>query len=168
MHLFQYPEILLLGIYPRKTKTYAHKETCIKMFEVKCSEVKVTHSCPTLCDPMDCSPTGLSVHRIFQARILEWVAIPVSRGSSQTRDWTQVSRIPGRYENVYNSLNLYNNKLEIESIYIGGLVAKSCPILVTPWTVACQVPLSLGLSRQEYWSGLPDRKSTRLNSSHQR
>ena len=37
----------------------------------------------------------------------------------------------------------------------GGLVAKSCPILVTPWTVACQAPLSMGFSRQEYWSGLP-------------
>ena len=36
----------------------------------------------------------------------------------------------------------------------GGLVAKSCPILVTPWTVACQAPLSTGFSRREYWSGL--------------
>ena len=38
--------------------------------------------CLTLCDPMDCSPPGSSVHRIFQVRILEWVAIPSSRGSS--------------------------------------------------------------------------------------
>ena len=37
----------------------------------------------------------------------------------------------------------------------GGLVAKSCPTLVTPWTVACQAPLSMRFSRQEYWSGLP-------------
>ena len=37
----------------------------------------------------------------------------------------------------------------------GGLVAKSCPTLVTPWTVACQVPLSIGFYRQEYWSELP-------------
>ena len=37
----------------------------------------------------------------------------------------------------------------------GGLVAKSCPTLVTPWTVACQAPLLMGFSRQEYWSGLP-------------
>ena len=37
----------------------------------------------------------------------------------------------------------------------GGLVAKSCPILAIPWTVACQAPLSTGFSRQEYWSGLP-------------
>ena len=37
----------------------------------------------------------------------------------------------------------------------GGLVAKSCPTLLTLWTVACQAPLSMGFSRQEYWSGLP-------------
>ena len=37
---------------------------------------------------------------------------------------------------------------------VGSLVAKSCPTLATPWTVACQGPLSMGFSRQEYWSGL--------------
>ena len=52
--------------------------------------------CPTLCDPMDCSPQGSSVHVILQARILEWVAIPFSRGSSRPRDQTQVSYI-GRW-----------------------------------------------------------------------
>ena len=40
-------------------------------------------------------------------------------------------------------------------VYIGGLVAKSCPTLATPWTAACQAPLFMGFSRQEYWSGLP-------------
>ena len=53
-------------------------------------------SCPTLCDPVDCSPPGSSVHGILQARILEWVAISFSMGSSQPRDWTRVSRIAGR------------------------------------------------------------------------
>ena len=48
-------------------------------------------SCPTLCDPMDCSPPGSSVHGILQARILEWVAIPFSRVSPRPRDWTRVS-----------------------------------------------------------------------------
>ena len=46
--------------------------------------------CRTLCDPVDCSLPGFSVHRILQARILEWVAMPFSRGSSQPRDWTWV------------------------------------------------------------------------------
>ena len=44
-----------------------------------------------ICDPLDCSSPGSSVHGIFQARILEWVAISLFRGSSQTRDWTHVS-----------------------------------------------------------------------------
>ena len=51
------------------------------------SEVKFAQSCLTLCDPMDCT-----VHGILLARILEWV-FPFSRGPSQPRDWTQVSRI---------------------------------------------------------------------------
>ena len=48
-------------------------------------KVKVAQSCLTLCNPRDCSLPGSSVHRILQARILEWVAIPFSRGSSQPR-----------------------------------------------------------------------------------
>ena len=57
----------------------------------------VAQSRPILCDPMDCSPPGSSVHRIFQARILEWVTISFSRDSSQPGDWTQVSSIAGRF-----------------------------------------------------------------------
>ena len=49
------------------------------------------------CDPMDCSPSGSSVHGILQARILEWVAISFSRVSSQPRNRTQVSCIAGRF-----------------------------------------------------------------------
>ena len=55
-----------------------------------------TKSSPTLCDPMNCSSPGFSVHGISQARVPEWVAIPFSRGSSQPRDQTQVSHIGGR------------------------------------------------------------------------
>ena len=57
----------------------------------------VTQSCPTLCDPMDCSRPGSSVHEIFQAKILEWVAISFSRGSSQLRDRTRVFCTAGRF-----------------------------------------------------------------------
>ena len=53
----------------------------------------LTQLCLTLCDPMDCSPPGSSVHGIFQERILEWVAMPSSRGSSQPRDRAQVSAL---------------------------------------------------------------------------
>ena len=59
-------------------------------------ESEVAQSCPTLCDTVDCSPPGSSVHGILQARILEWVAISFSRGSSWPRDRTQVSCIAGR------------------------------------------------------------------------
>ena len=59
-------------------------------------ESEVAQSCPTLCDPKDCSLPDSSIHGILQARILEWVAISFSRGSSRPRDRTQVSRIGGR------------------------------------------------------------------------
>ena len=57
----------------------------------------VAQSCPTLRDPMDCSPPGSSVHGILQDGILEWVVISFSMGSSQPRDQTQVSRIADRF-----------------------------------------------------------------------
>ena len=53
----------------------------------------VAQSCPALCNPIDCSPPGSSVHRIFQSRILEWVVMASSRGSSRPRDRTHVSCI---------------------------------------------------------------------------
>ena len=59
-------------------------------------ESEVAQSCPTLCDPMDCSLPGSAVHGIFQASVLEWVAISFSRGSSWPRDRTQVSCTAGR------------------------------------------------------------------------
>ena len=52
---------------------------------------KPLQSCPALCNPMDCSPPDSSVHRILQARTLEWDTMPSSRGSSWPRDWTHVS-----------------------------------------------------------------------------
>ena len=59
--------------------------------------VLVAQSRPTLCNRMDCSPPGSSVYGILQARILEWVAVPFSRGSSQPRNHTRVSCIAGRF-----------------------------------------------------------------------
>ena len=63
------------------------------------SESEVAQSCLTLCDPMDCSLPGSSIHGIFQAGVLEWVAISFSRGSSQPGDRTQVSHIAGGFFN---------------------------------------------------------------------
>ena len=64
-------------------------------------KVKVTPSRLTLCDPMDCNLPGSPVHGILQARILEWVAVPFSGGSSQPRDRTQVSCIAGRFFTIW-------------------------------------------------------------------
>ena len=62
-----------------------------------CVYVLVIQSCPTPCYPMDCGPPGSSIHGMFQARILGWIAISSSRGSSQPRDWIWVSRFAGRF-----------------------------------------------------------------------
>ena len=63
--------------------------------------VLVTQSYLTLCDPMDCSLPGSFVYGTLQTRILEWLALPLSRRSSQLRDWTWVSRIAGGFFTVW-------------------------------------------------------------------
>ena len=77
---------------------------CLTFFKIPiltsirvCVCVLVAQSYMTLCDTMDCSPTGFSVHGIIQARILEWIAISFPRGTSQSRDRTLVSCITGRF-----------------------------------------------------------------------
>ena len=109
----------------------------------------VTQSCPTLCNLIDCSPPGSSVHEIFQARILEWVAISFSRVSSHLRDRTCVSCTAGRFFTYSwgKILHLLWGK--------PGLITKSCPTLATSWATARWDPLCMGFSRQEYCSGLP-------------
>ena len=78
------------------------------------------------CDPMDCSPPGLSVHRIFQARILEWVAIFFSRGSSWPRDQTQVTYIAGRHFTIWAPREILS-----ESVCV--LVISKPTRLLCPW-----------------------------------
>ena len=89
-----------------------------------------------LCNPMDCSLSGSSVHGILQARILEWVAISFSKGSSWPRDWTWISSTSGRLFTVWAT-------------------RKAKKIILTP--IIAKVPLSIEFSRQESWSGLPCR-----------
>ena len=69
--------------------------------------VFVTQSCPTLCDTMDFSWPCSSVNGIFQARILDWVAIPFSRQCSQPRDWTQVSCMANRFFTIWITRDRY-------------------------------------------------------------
>ena len=84
-----------------KIHTFCHLPTWSfsSFFKV---QVLVSQSCPALWDRMDCSPPGSSVHEILQARILEWVAMPFSRGSSQPRNLTQVSHIVGRFFTIWS------------------------------------------------------------------
>ena len=80
------------------------KETNLIFHTIWKSESEVAKLCPTLCDPMDCSLPHSSVHEIFQARVLEWVAISFSRGSSWPRDQTPVSRIVGRHFTIWATI----------------------------------------------------------------
>ena len=103
-------------------------------------------SCLTLCDPMDHSPPSSSVRGILQAKILWWAAIPFSRGSSQPGDQTWVSCIVGRF--FTGGVEGNKHTVVVESL-------SRVWLFETPRTVARQAPLSMGVSRREYWRGLP-------------
>ena len=137
------------------------------------------------CDPIDCSLSGSSVHGVLQARILEWVARPSSRGSSQPRDRTSVSSdsciaaaaaakslqscltlcdpIDGSQPGSPIPGTLQARVLEWVAISFSNagkwkVKVKSLSrvrLLTTSWTAAYQAPPSMGFSRQEYWSGVP-------------
>ena len=90
--------------------------------------ILVTQSCLTLCNPLDCSLPGSSVHEILHARILEWVAILFSRGSFPTQGLNSVSHIASRF-------------------FVIVVQSPSCvQLLGTSWTAACQASLSLTIS----------------------
>ena len=77
--------VLAGGVFTTSATSEAHSFTA--------AAAKSLQSCPTLCDPVDCSPSGSSVHGILQANILEWIAISSSRRPSQPRDQIQVCHI---------------------------------------------------------------------------
>ena len=76
------------------------EEGCALPPVISCVKVLVAQSGPTFCDPMDYSPPGFCVHGILQERILGWIAIPFSRGSSPPRSGTQISCIADRFFTV--------------------------------------------------------------------
>ena len=153
--------------------------------EVK-SESEVAQSCPTLHDPMDCSPPGSSIHGIFQARVLEWGAIAFSKSTSvmlnieeKGKNICQASGNESLSET--KSLNLLNHKKLTSVVFSSKLhfhslspldrsqaleicmwvcmCAESCPVVCS--SIDCNLPDSSvhGFSRQEYWSELdsPDK-----------
>ena len=77
------------------------------LYKIK-GKLLIAQSHPTLCNSTDCSPAGSFVKGVLQGRILEWVVSPFSRGSSQNRDWTQVSCIVGRFFTICTKLSLKN------------------------------------------------------------
>ena len=109
---------------------------------------KSLQSYPTLCHPVGCSPPDYSIHRISQARIVEWVVISFTMGSSQPR--------------IKPGLLLWQaDSLPMSHL---GTVKMGCAVLshfrlvrlfTTQWTIALHDPLSMRFSGQEYWSGLP-------------
>ena len=82
------------------------------LYSYACMHAKSLRSCPTLCDPTVCSPSGSSVHGILQARILEWVAMPSSKGSSWPRDRTCIS-----YASCIGRRVLYHAGATWEALY---------------------------------------------------
>ena len=123
-----------------------------------CVLAKSLQSCPTLCDPMDCSLSGSSVHGIFQGRILEWVVMLSSRGFTDPGIELSSS---ATLESQAGTLLLSHQgspKWGYTSNFYFLTFKKSLShvrLFATPWTVAYQASPSMGFSRQEYWSGLP-------------
>ena len=111
------PEILINGAHASEV------EYNTAAFAKACTSAQSFRSCLTLCDPVDCSPPGSSVRGVLQERILEWVAISFSRGSSQPRDRAQVSHIadtlslmfcrPFSFRNLFYCCKIYNIKFAI-------------------------------------------------------
>ena len=97
-YLFQIPALSVTALWPCNLSS---PHLSFSFGKVK---VLVAQLCPTLWDPMDCSPPGSSVLGILQARILEWVAIPFFRGSSRPRDQARVFCIVGGFFTIWATL----------------------------------------------------------------
>ena len=137
-------------------------------------EVKglVTQSCPTLYDPMYYSSLRSSVHGILEVRVLEWVAVPFSRGSSGSNlgllhcrqiPYLGIPRGLQQGHTLWGSDQRHRGETSgrwraiwwVLCVLLHARVLSHVWLCATPQSGARQAPLSLGFSRQEYWSGLP-------------
>ena len=131
---------------------------------------KSFQSCLMLCDLMDCSLPGSSVHGIFQARILEWVAMSSSRGSSRHRDWTHVlclphSKVgslplapPGKPNPIHTTLKLSVSLLQKTPLREGYDRSQGKKKFATDFQSALVIPVYIQIwekaqNRQSYWRG---------------
>ena len=105
--------------YIQLNKMSLHISISISIYLYRYTYIVKALSCPTLCNPVDCSSPGSSIHGILRARILEWVAISFCRGSSQPRDRTQVSCIAGRRFNLWATREAYTDiHIYVHYVYI--------------------------------------------------
>ena len=95
-------------------------------------KISITQLCPTLCNPIDCSLPGFSVHGILQTRILKWVGIPFSRGSSWLRDRTWVSCTAGRFSTVWATREAPSLGLSHHAPAAGQAGVHSCHLATLP------------------------------------
>ena len=148
---------------------WVHNKAHFSFLNCKCACVlaKLLQSCLTLCDPMDCSLPGSSVHGILQARILEWVAMPSSRGPSRPRNQTPIScssysagrfftaEPPGKPFKLYTSgLNTTIRPERIKSglwqywAYLVAQLVKNMPAMSETWvqSLSWEDPLDQGMA----------------------
>ena len=116
-----------------------------------------------LCEPVDCSPPGSSVHGSLQARVLEWVAVPSSRGSSPPRDRTHISYVfcIGRWV-LYHWATWETPIILWVCVCVRAKSLQSCPSLWTLWTAAHQALLSMGI----LWGGYNYHSQLRKLEAH--
>ena len=130
-----------------------------------CVCVLVAQLCLTLCNPMDCSPPGSSVHGILHASILERVAIPFSRGSFQHRDWTWVSCIAGRCFTIWairEALPIIHKSIKISGFE--GIRKESCDQSLVQGSHRRQCNSELSHLLNELWGGCLTSLSLRFHT----
>ena len=119
-----------------------------------CVCVLVAQLCLTLCDPIDYSPPGSSVHGILQARILEWVAILFFSGSCRPRDWTCISCSAGRFFTIwatreahFSYMFIFSGRMYIESFNFSFFL----PLALPPYLPHPLVSVFVLLSSRAFW-----------------
>ena len=100
----------------------------------KLYENEVSQSCPTLCNPVDCSLPASSLHGILQTRILEWVAISFARGSSRPSDQTQDSCIVGRHFNLWATREAWSQLKQDQELIVAQIMNCLLPNSDLNWT----------------------------------
>ena len=130
----RFPATQRASLHPEQVPKAVLKVTRFNLHRCVCL---VTQSCLTLCDPLNCSLPGFSVHGILQTRIMEWVAMPSSRGSSHPRHRTQVSCIAGRF---FYRLSHQGSSISTESESNLRRGRWQTAFLFTHWQCYWQVP----------------------------